>query len=141
MRFDGLWFGVFLLFSWISYQDIRYGKIPNVCLAVLSGLLFYYLTASAPSFLPHLQAGLIGFCLIGGLLLFRNWTAYVGAGDLKLFALACFFTTPQTLPLFFISTGLLALGGSIVYKTTLKKKTFPLGPALMLGLMISLSKT
>jgi Flp pilus assembly protein protease CpaA len=135
--FEGIVFGAFSLFLWIGYQDIRYGKIPNICLGALAVLLVYYL-ATTPSLLPHLQAGVVGILLVALVLFLCHWNAYVGCGDLKLFALGCFFTTPSTLPIFMISSGIVALLLHLLYKTVFKKKVIPLGPALMGGMLIVL---
>lgn len=139
MPFSFLLLGLCSFTLWITYQDLSYRKIPNLCLIGLGLFLFCHLLIGEVSFWPHLKAGFLGLGISVLILFFPKWTSYVGAGDLKLFSIACFFTLPQTLPLFMILSGLLALVWGVLYQTIFKQNAFPLGPALMLGLIITLS--
>ncbi|HCI48277.1 MAG: hypothetical protein A2621_04705 [Alphaproteobacteria bacterium RIFCSPHIGHO2_01_FULL_41_14] len=131
-----------LIALWISYQDIRYGRIPNLALIALGFLLCWHYghifqkDATLSALLPLLLSGLLGLSLVGVFLFLPKYRSFVGAGDLKLFCLACFFVPLETLPFFLITSGVLGGLWAVVYKKkTSPQKTFPLGPALMFALV------
>lgn len=120
---------------WISYQDVIYGRIPNLALIALSLLIPWHMALKEGSHIFFLQAGLIGTVIAGLFLLFSKYRSSVGIGDLKLFCIASFFMTLQTLPVFMIASGTLGLMWGLIYKRIYHKKTFPLGPVLIWALV------
>ena len=119
---------------WISYKDLLYGKIPNVALLFLGLLLPFHITLLNLPYNHSLMSGLLGLTLVLVSILFSRTLSFIGAGDLKLFGLACFFTDLRTFGLFMTCAGLLALCSALIYRRQFQKKKFPLGPALMIAL-------
>src|SRR5215204_4623251 len=72
-----------LVTAYVSYTDVRYRRIPNVCvLATLAGGI---LLNAAFGGLPGLLSSLGGFALAFGIMLVLHLFGTMGAGDVKLF--------------------------------------------------------
>lgn len=100
------------LFCVMVYTDLRYYKIPNLCIAagVAAGLVVTYMSCSASGVLwacvsaAAVFAAFYPFYLMGGL----------GAGDVKLLMTVCFFVSGTRIIYYLLVTFALAALISIV---------------------------
>jgi len=88
-----------LLLVWAAASDVRDRRIPNFCVLLVIALFLPWVIAGGP-LVSGLGAAAIGFAVGYPMFLFR----VMGAGDVKLFAVAALFVGLGHLPLFALVT-------------------------------------
>ena len=125
-----LFFFIVLCFYGIAYSDATTFSIPNELLypAWLCALL---LLRDHPLFFQ--KAALSG-CISFIFWCYKKKSETVGYGDIKLFALCTFILPSEVIPPFFLFCGFFGA----LYHRIRKKRICPLGPAIVLGFLLTL---
>lgn len=125
--------------------DLRHMILPNVLVFILLviGLfrLFYFSISEVfpdvSSFLMTYVAGACAFALVSWGLGFIFSVVLkkeaLGFGDVKFFFVAGFWLGVHALPVFMITSGLIAIFFALIWRFFLKSEVFPFGPALIIS--------
>ncbi|MBX9805423.1 MAG: A24 family peptidase [Alphaproteobacteria bacterium] len=121
----------------IIYQDVRHQTVP------LWGLIVFAIVSLghqivAPNPEGRYAAGVLSFIFIvtHGIFYLLKRKPAMGWGDLILVPFCGLWLNQQKLPLYLILTGIFALLTGLIWRHRWGLKTYPLTPALLLGLGI-----
>ncbi len=128
--------GILMLF--IAWVDLRSFKVPDIPVAIIAVLGFYTRYLRQDDLLIA-----AGIAVVVGLFLFVLAKLFemirlkpvLGYGDVKLFIAAVLWLQIAQLPAFFVMTGVFGILIALIY---LKKKYFPLAPAIAAAWVLTL---
>ena len=123
---------VLVVSLWIGYGDIKNKKVYHLPLFILFILGLASLRLALSDGMSFLVLTFITFILS------TFFVKKIGGGDLKLIAVSGLFLSIQTLPLFFIFTGLLGVLFHLIYARHTGHQKMPFAPAILTGLNASL---
>ena len=119
----------FIMLFVITGIDFKKGIIPDWCLLLLFLSSAFWHQIDMLSAMVCLVIALTIFLLVKN----KKTEDPIGYGDIKFISIAGFFIPLNSLPIFFMVTG----AGGILLALLYRRKYFPFGPAIALGLAVT----